>query len=186
MKSIIAIIFLACVTLAFASKIGPPKGRIVNGVEAKVGQAPYIVSISDDDGESYYHSCGGIIIDKEWILTAGHCLIESGKVRVFIYAGVTDNSNRTGGQERATDYAIIHPKYPNDGSSAPYDIALLHLEKPLEFNELVKPIALPYPAEFFSGKGKLYGWGRTDLNQPSPNILQTVESDILEYEECKL
>uniref|UniRef100_T1GW39 Peptidase S1 domain-containing protein n=1 Tax=Megaselia scalaris TaxID=36166 RepID=T1GW39_MEGSC len=178
MKSIIAIILLACATLAFSSKIAPQKGRIVNGVNATVGQAPYIVSISDDDNSDYYHYCGGSIIDKEWILTAGHCLIRSGKLRVFIYAGMTDASNKTGGQVRATDYAIIHPKYPNDGTAAPYDIALLHLEKPLEFNELVNPIALPYPGEFFSGKGKLYGWGRTDSNEPSPDVLQTVESDI--------
>uniref|UniRef100_T1GJN9 Peptidase S1 domain-containing protein n=1 Tax=Megaselia scalaris TaxID=36166 RepID=T1GJN9_MEGSC len=103
MKAFIAIILLASSVL---TKVVPgiPNGRIVNGVNATVKQAPYIVSISSY--KTYDHICGGSIIDKEWILTAGHCLPRSGKVQ--IYAGITNTTNRTNGQQRFSDYAIIH------------------------------------------------------------------------------
>ena len=48
----------------------PLGGRIVGGVDAKDGQVPYQCSLQRNGS----HFCGCVIISKQWILTAGHCL----------------------------------------------------------------------------------------------------------------
>ena len=65
----------------------------------------------------------------------------------------------------------IHPEYNNNFFELGFDIALILLKKPLEFNLKVRPICLPNQREkrLESGKvGVLSGWGllhnRKDLS----------------------
>lgn len=58
--------------LPHTSVIDPSQSwRIVGGEDAKDGQYPFIVSIRQYGS----HSCGGSIINENWILTAAHCLV---------------------------------------------------------------------------------------------------------------
>lgn len=61
------LVLSAVVALAIAS---PFEGRIVGGDDASPGQFPYQISLRIKDS----HTCGGSIIDNEWILTAAHCV----------------------------------------------------------------------------------------------------------------
>ena len=68
---------------ALSDKITPDletcgsSARIVNGVNANPNSWPWIVSLSfqnDDQVErGTVSSCGGTIINNEWVLTAAHC-----------------------------------------------------------------------------------------------------------------
>uniref|UniRef100_T1H1C8 Peptidase S1 domain-containing protein n=1 Tax=Megaselia scalaris TaxID=36166 RepID=T1H1C8_MEGSC len=117
----------------------------------------------------------------EWIVQSQADYYKN--LRRWIFAGITNNANRSDGQEVFTNYAYVHEKYT--GGVGPYDIAILHLETPLVFNDKVKPIALPYETEVVEGKGTLYGWGRTNSSLPVPEPLQRVDTTIMQFKECK-
>jgi len=160
-------------------------GRIVNGHEAEVGEAPYIVSLSHW-GEQY---CAGVIIDKHWVLTAAHCLMYD---YINIYAGLHSRVATSEGQYRfvaGKKFQISHEKYI--GGVAPYDIGLIYINIPFEFNtddptskNLVGPIELSSGKYSPVGRGKIYGWGM-DKYWTKPVNLHTLDVDVIDYEPCK-
>jgi trypsin len=65
--------------------------KIVGGYDAKENSAPYQVSIQFANK----HNCGGVIIEKRFILTAGHCLVGFDPEDFKILVGTNDLSNAT-------------------------------------------------------------------------------------------
>jgi secreted trypsin-like serine protease len=45
--------------------------RIIGGIETSSGNYPWIVSVQSSDGS---HFCGASLIDKQWVMTAAHCV----------------------------------------------------------------------------------------------------------------
>lgn len=71
---------------------------------------------------------------------------------------------------------------------APYDIALLKLEKPLKLGGAVQPINLPsVPSSTPSGRATLTGWGSTSRTSTPlmPSKLQTAYLPLLDLAACK-
>ena len=69
---------------------------------------------------------------------------------------------------------------------APFDIALLKLEQPLQFNDVVQPIALPKMDSTVEGMVTLSGWGSTHSSGTvQPDILQLVDVPIVGFDACK-
>lgn len=163
-----------------------PQSRIIDGAEARFAEAPYIVSLQLA-GER--HFCAGSIIHKNWVLTAGHCLIYSS---FYVVAGLTRRSRTLGSQSRKVSSKkqfFIHDKY--EGDAAPYDIGLIHIPQDFEFVKLmnsedppVSIIKLPRGQNTFSGDGVLFGWGH-DRSDQGTDQLQRLDARIMEYEECK-
>ncbi|XP_036337603.1 lectizyme-like [Rhagoletis pomonella] len=157
-------------------------GYIINGEDAEPQSAPYIVSLSSN-ASSHSHKCGGTIIAKDWVLTAGHCI--STAVGMGVIAGLhnrTEVDENT--QSRVVDFGRVHASY--SGSVGPYDIGILHISEPFEFNERVQPASLPHREEIHSGETHLYGWGRPNpYISAAAQILQTVQTEVVEWNECK-
>uniref|UniRef100_A0A1B0FLY5 Lectizyme n=1 Tax=Glossina morsitans morsitans TaxID=37546 RepID=A0A1B0FLY5_GLOMM len=168
---------------AFA-KPGFPEGRITNGHEAEKGEAPFIVSLKTTS-----HFCGGSIIAENWVLTAGHCL---GLDEFEIVAGLHSRNDESDVQIRKVTgkhQQIVHEKY--GGDVGPNDIGLIYVDKPFNLNALtrdgtaaVAKVNLPTGKYESTGEGKLYGWG-VDNSGFLPNILNTLDVNIIGYEECK-
>ncbi|XP_017466894.1 PREDICTED: lectizyme-like [Rhagoletis zephyria] len=157
-------------------------GYIINGEDAEPQSAPYIVSLSSS-ASSHSHKCGGTIIAKDWILTAGHCIATA--VGMGVIAGLQKRSQvDENTQSRVVDFGRVHESY--SGSVGPYDIAILHISEPFEFNERVQPASLPHREEIHSGETHLYGWGQTKWYIfTAAQTLQTVQTEVVEWNECK-
>lgn len=156
-------------------------GFVINGTDATPHSAPYIVSLASKV-ESHSHSCGGTIINKEWIVTAAHCI--SNPVGMSAIAGLhkrAEVDERT--QQRVIDFGRVHEQF--GGGVGPYDIALLHVSEPFEFNEWVSPATLPSREQIHEGETHLYGWGQPKAFQfTAASTLQTMTTDILNYDAC--
>nr|Q4TTV7.1 RecName: Full=Lectizyme; AltName: Full=Proteolytic lectin; Flags: Precursor [Glossina austeni]AAY59001.1 proteolytic lectin [Glossina austeni] len=184
-------VFALCVASVSAANLdaiakpGFPAGRIINGHEAEKGEAPFIVSLKAGKG----HFCGGSIIAENWVLTAGHCLIFD---EFEIVAGLHSRNDESDVQIRKVTgkhQQIVHEKY--GGGVGPNDIGLIYVDKPFNLNALtrdgtaaVAKVNLPTGKYESTGEGKLYGWG-LDNSGFSPNILNTLDVNIIGYEECK-
>lgn len=79
------------------------------------------------------------------------------------FLGLHDQSKRsaTGVQERQLKKIISHPSF-ND-FTYDYDIALLELERPVEYSATVRPICLPDTSHSFPAGKAIWvtGWGHT-------------------------
>ncbi|GFY55938.1 serine protease 42 [Trichonephila inaurata madagascariensis] len=151
------------------------RGRIVGGLRASEPW-PWMAAIYFRDPRlSNTLQCGGSIIDKEFILTAAHCLVTKEQMErkpkdIIIKLGLTDIKNQSSLQEFEVEKIHIHPLFPRITDILDYDIALLKLKRPIQFNALVRPICLP-PREL-PEKSTLYkagenaiatGWGHSGV-----------------------
>ena len=138
---------------------------IVGGKPAKAGKFPYQVRLyaSHEDEKGF---CGGSIIDPQWILTAGHCLVEDSEQegpqspieRVFVGYGSTDRTATTK-VESAT--IVVHPLFLEKAIAGGGDIALIKLNEPISEPRAVA-IATPDTEKTLVTRGvkaTVTGWG---------------------------
>jgi endopeptidase E len=164
--------------------------RIINGEEAVPYSWSMIVSIRYDffrDGNFLRHACGGTILTDSYILTAASCLEEiQGDIKsanVTISAGIHRRSQPIQ-IIREVDDIIIHPNWTGSWNND-YDIALLHLSEPLDFeiNSVITRTCLPtqlndpekliqYPP--VNTTLAVVGWGRTVLHGDDSDVLRQI------------
>uniref|UniRef100_A0A6M2DW72 Putative trypsin-like serine protease n=1 Tax=Xenopsylla cheopis TaxID=163159 RepID=A0A6M2DW72_XENCH len=170
------VIFCALCVVAF----GAPQ-RIVNGTDAKEGQYPYVVSVRRREFKS--HTCGGSILNENWILTAAHCVYRYSVDAFSVQYGVTKISENGDTIVNVKNF-FIHEDYdPFD--SFVNDIAVLQLEHPLVFNKFVQPIALAknYSQAVHETPATLVGWGVNATGEIQEH-LQQLHYQIVGWKEC--
>lgn len=78
---------------------------------------------------------------------------------------------------------VRHPQY--NQSTYFSDIALLKVDRPIQFTNYVRPACLPDNQEFTGRNAVVVGWGSTSFGGPSSNILQQVTLPIWSNQECE-
>ncbi|XP_066486426.1 serine protease 33-like [Tiliqua scincoides] len=167
---------------------GQPKlssPRVVGGQNSEPGEWPWQVSIRVNG----LHECGGSLISPQWVVTAAHCFTNSQDVLLYrIHLGEYDLPKPAPTMvSSAISKIIIHPYYAGTALSA--DIALVQLQKPVQFSQTILPVCLPRSSEpdpFPVGlKCWATGWGRPFPDVPlMARTLQEVEVPILDNDEC--
>lgn len=143
-----------------------------------ITQAPWTVSLQTRFGANQY--CGGTIIGRRWILTAGHCATRFTNVRV----GATHKYDD--GLLMRVKKQYTHKRYTFGESD--YDYGLLQLVEDLEFNERVQPIEMLNTGDAPSIEDGtmclVTGWGKTQNSLESTNFLRGVYVPIVAHRVC--
>ncbi|KAK2584417.1 hypothetical protein KPH14_006799 [Odynerus spinipes] len=174
---------LALVALAIVAKEARADApeRIVGGVIAAVGEFPYQVSLREGGG----HVCGGSIISDRHILTAAHCIVDW-RIPNEYYTVVTGtNYIKDSGEVHQVKAIRYHKSYKGtQASSWVNDVAIILLEKPIQFNELQKPIQMmrtELPANAYL---ILSGWGKIYKDGPLPYHLLKTDMYLQDKSSC--
>lgn len=86
--------------------------------------------------------------------------------------------------DRKVAEVITHPKY--NARNYDNDIAIIKLDEPVEFNEVLHPVCMPTPGRSFKGEnGIVTGWGALKVGGPTSDTLQEVQVPILSQDECR-
>ncbi|CAF1310210.1 unnamed protein product [Adineta ricciae] len=124
--------------------------RIVNGEAAAAGTWGWAASLKlNSDNPNF---CGGTVINERHILTAAHCIADLEEygfsIRdIEVRLGLIDIPDPGPHVESySLQSATIHPDYNTHDIAAGYDIAVLTLSRPIDFNrnEFISKVCLPF------------------------------------------
>lgn len=143
-------------------------GRVINGHDVPEGKYPFMVSIQqvktpcDFTNELGFHFCGGSVINDNTILTAAHCADGQNPAKLSVLVGLNHLDRLASCYKVAK--ILVHPQWKQDFGNTP-DVALLKLEKPIDFKnqtKKVRRICLPRPEDEVVGdQCIIMGWGVT-------------------------
>ncbi|MFF4161209.1 serine protease [Streptomyces sp. NPDC001678] len=155
-----------------ASAAAAPPNPIIGGSPvADAATYPWMAQVQfvGPDGQ-FRGACAGSLLDRQWVITAGHCIGQKTTVRVQL--GTTARKTSTSGSTGVVQI-IRHPGFRNS-DPIEYDAALLRLEQPITFTRTIQPIALPsnrlvrYPGRLITA-----GWGLT--SEPGKTLPETLQ-----------
>ncbi|XP_070383860.1 trypsin-like isoform X2 [Dermacentor albipictus] len=165
----------------------PLVARIIGGTTIKRTQSPWMVQLEVNyrwNATAFISiSCGGSIISPSFILTAAHCVHYVNAIPISAWAFYNTTVSGQGPYVWVEDM-IHHPRF--QWTTFRNDIALVKVEKPLSFDDHVRPVCLPKKRMHLEGReGMVSGWGLTAENGTASHALTYVFKRILSTKECK-
>lgn len=139
-------------------------------------------------------NCGGSLVSPKAVISAAHCINTSTKNylphEVLLWLGRYSliDWSEVGAISSAVAQIIIHSDYKRQRESYDADIAVLVMEKPVEFNEYIRPVCLwsgSSNIQHVEGlKGTVVGWGKDGTDKIVSNIPKKVDLPIVNTITC--
>ncbi|KAM8897950.1 trypsin-7-like [Spinachia spinachia] len=179
----ILLLCAGCHSLMPACGLAPKNTRIVGGQNASPGSWPWFASIKTEGRPS----CGGSLINNQWVLTAAHCLTGKDLLTTTVSLGSQTEALISYMQVRTTLESIVcHPSY--NSTTNDNDICLLKLSSPMVLSDDIYPVCLASAeSTFYTGVSSwVTGFGDTQPPFASgAEVLQEVNIPIVGNNECR-
>lgn len=182
---------LAAQREAIEARRGASGGRIVGGVNAAAGDAPWQISIMSRnswDGAKPLdrHNCGGAFIRPNIVMTAAHCIVPqvAGQHKDWVIISGGIKLSDPGLKQHDITDVIVHPRYAvlNDGLD--YDFALIRVAQPFP-GRTIDILSAGENGKLAVGSNAIVtGWGATSEGGAGSDKLQKLEVKIVSRNEC--
>ncbi|XP_030640923.1 elastase 2 like [Chanos chanos] len=162
----------------------PFVSRVVGGVDVRAHSWPWQISLQYTSSGNWYHTCGGTLISKDWVLTAAHCISTSRTYRVYLGKNSLQQANEAGSVAIPAAKIIVHEKW--NSYFIRNDIALIKLQSSVTFSDTIQPACLPAAGYVLPNNAPCYvtGWGRIYTGGPLADILQQALLPVVDYATC--
>ncbi|NP_001166089.1 serine protease 72 precursor [Nasonia vitripennis] len=155
--------------------------RIVNGENVSLGEIPYQVSLQRKVDN--FHFCGGSVLNKNYIITAAHCVSGTNPETIQVIVGTLNLDD-----PQAVYFAskiTVHEAY-SPSNSYKNDIALIKVQSPIKFSKTVSTVILPKANAVIDADkhAVVSGYGHLYQNGPTPKDLQKVGVLIADQQYC--
>uniref|UniRef100_A0A4W5NAQ1 Zgc:154142 n=1 Tax=Hucho hucho TaxID=62062 RepID=A0A4W5NAQ1_9TELE len=148
------------------------KTRLFGGAPANPHSWPWQVSVQvrhclSQEMPKFFHTCGGTLIHKNWVMTAAHCFIRyTDELQRWKMCLGKHNLTFTEDTERCLGVTGIYRhegfKYPTlPTTDITNDIALVHLSSAVNMTREISPVCLPALGALMPAGKPCYvtGWG---------------------------
>jgi len=182
MKNFAFRIFLICLFIMTYTINIYAQSRIIGGSYVDITERPYqAVIMGTTDGINFSFNGGGVIINKNWILTSAHVV---GTTRASSIKVGTGNSNYMECEYSIAEKIIISPEYNSTDYTG--DVALIKLANPLSFGTNREKIEISNAIYYADNtEATVSGWGVvTNSTLADPSLLLK-KADVFIYTESE-
>ncbi len=135
--------------------------------------------------------CGGALISRRFVVTAGHCVHRARRDRIRVTLGEYSlyvEAEPLPSQEFGVTAVHLHPYYQFTPQADRFDVAVVVLDRPAVYQPHVSPICLPEKGEALpeGTAAMVAGWGATEPgSKERPTELQAADVKVVNSTLCE-
>ncbi|XP_065084075.1 chymotrypsin-1-like [Ochlerotatus camptorhynchus] len=169
---------LICLAVGVVTAVQTPDKRIVGGIPAESGEAPWMVSMRNSFN---IHFCGGTLLNSRFVLTTATCM--EGRLSSTTMAVVGSRFLNTVAAPYFGLQTINHPQF--NQNTLEFNVAVFQTIQNIVFTNIVQPIQLDPSVIMAGSRGRMFGWGHTEEGGSNSNALNFVNLNVIDNDNCR-